>query len=1015
MDDRDTPSGGRATDPGRPLAETLMETIPLPIFYKDTEGRYLGCNRAFEEMIGQSRDSIVGRLVYQTTSPQLAEASHALDRQLLEEGGEQRYQSQIRLADGRFADVIFAKARFYNPDGTVGGLIGVIQDITERLQAEHALQESERKYRDLVENVNSIILRLDMEGRVTFFNNFAQQFFGFSEAEVLGRLVTETIVPPLDRAGDDLRMMIDSIIREPERYSSNENENVTKDGLRVWVSWTNRAVCDADGRMTGVLCVGNDITARKRLEETLQVYRNAIESSISAIGLADLRGRLTYANPAFLRLYGFADMSEVTDKDISQFMASSDDAVRLVEADLVHGGWRGEAQVQRADGTPIYVGVAANVVRDEHVRPVCLMVSSVDITERKAAEEELLIFKTMSDSANYGLAMSGFDGLFTYANEAFAQMHGYTVEELIGRHYNIVYPESDTEAHAERIRQTIETGSLQAVEIPHLRKDGTIFPALMNMTLLRDATGQPLLGAASTIDITELREATDALTTEKERLSVTLRSIGDGVIATDVAGRVTLLNRAAEQLTGWSQAEAAGHLVGEVFRALDANTRQPLPDLVQQVLGNCETNELRENTLLVTREGVERTVADSAAPIFDHHSDMIGVVLVFRDVTEQQRLQEEVYRAHKLESLGILAGGIAHDFNNLLTVLVGQIDLAKRRSDTRSEVHEDLVGAEKAALRARHLTQQLLTFSTGGAPVRRTLALPLVIQEVANFALSGSAVEADYQLPDDLWAVEADEGQMSQVINNLVINALQVMPVHGTLHLAAANVSEEEKGGLPLGSGRYVRVTVRDEGPGISPDILGRIFDPYFTTKPQGNGLGLTIAYSIVSKHGGFIRATSDAEGASFDFYLPASDRPAPLPLDETPVARGRGGRILVMDDDELIRKVAQAMLRQLGYEVAVAGNGEEALARFSEAQQAGAPFAGAVLDLTVRGGMGGKEVVAALRQLDPQVKALACSGYSNDPIMADCERYGFGGALLKPYRTNDLARALQQLLEGVE
>jgi PAS domain S-box-containing protein len=515
-------------------------------------------------------------------------------------------------------------------------------------------------------------------------------------------------------------------------------------------------------------------------------------------------------------------------------------------------------------------------------------------------------------------------------------------------------------------------------------------------------------------EVMERRRIEAALADEKERLAVTLRSIGDAVVATDRRGHILVFNAAAEQLTGCLAAQVLGRPLSEVLCLLNAETRQAGPDLVARALESQSTVQWTEHTLLIAVDGTERLIATSTAPIRDAHGAALGVVFAFRDITDQERTTQELLKASKLESLGLLAGGIAHDFNNTLTVILGNISLARLFAPSQGELASALLAAEKASLRAGELTQQLLTFAKGGVPVKQTASLPEILRETTAFVLHGSKVACHLELPGDLWPAEIDVGQISRVLHNLVFNALQAMPAGGSLQVRAENVPPEAAAALGLRPDRYLAIAVQDSGSGIAPEHLPRIFDPYFTTKREGSGLGLATALSIVRKHDGDLRIKSTlGQGTICDLYLPAgrstpTERPAPNVL---PLA-GRG-RILVMDDEAPIRQFVEASLKRLGYDAEAVADGAEAVRRYREAMMSGQPFTAVILDLTVPGGMGGNEAIRELRALDPDVKAIVSSGYSADPVMANHREHGFRAVVAKPYRLEQLARSLQDITRG--
>jgi two-component system cell cycle sensor histidine kinase/response regulator CckA len=394
-------------------------------------------------------------------------------------------------------------------------------------------------------------------------------------------------------------------------------------------------------------------------------------------------------------------------------------------------------------------------------------------------------------------------------------------------------------------------------------------------------------------------------------------------------------------------------------------------------------------------------------------------LLMLRDVTEQKRVEEEMLKTEKLESLELVAGGIAHDFNNLLTGTIANISLAKMHASHGSTLYDALRNAEKAATGAKHLTQQLLTFTKGGDPVKRPASLALLLKDSITLALSGSSIKNEVSIQDDLWPAEIDQQQMGQVFQNLLINSLQAMPDGGTLTVRAENLflGQERVGPrLRLREGRYVKISVMDTGCGIPPEQVTRVFDPYFTTKPKGSGIGLATAYSVVKRHGGRIDIESEVGvGTSVFVYLPASpEYEIDNPIDESGETPAFGtGKILLMDDEEAIRVVAGDLLTLLGYDVEMAKDGSECIGMYKAAMDSGQPFSVVIMDLTVPGGMGGKVAIQKLLEIDGGVKAIVSSGYSTDPIMSNYQHYGFKGIVPKPYNAVELSRALQELITG--
>ena len=520
-------------------------------------------------------------------------------------------------------------------------------------------------------------------------------------------------------------------------------------------------------------------------------------------------------------------------------------------------------------------------------------------------------------------------------------------------------------------------------------------------------------------EITVRKLAEKALATEKEQLSVTLRSIGDGVITADTTGKVVLINQAAEDMTGWSQNEAIGTPLVNIFLSLDEKTRVQSEDPVRQIMEKSEAENLERTNILIDRYGTERIIMLSGAPIRDKDNTIFGVVIVFRDITEKQKMEEELLTIRKLESVGTLAGGIAHDFNNLLAVILGNISFAKTFLDPDDKIYARLTDAEDATLRGKDLTYRLLTFSRGGELLKKVLSLKDIIKDSARLTLSGSNIKCTFKIPDDLKRAEIDEGQIRQVIHNVVMNAKEAMPDGGKITIRAANITLTTDDAIPLPEGDYVMISIEDQGGGIPEEDLPRIFDPYFTKKEMGNtkgmGLGLAICYSIIKNHDGFMVAESNIDkGMTLHIYLPAyREAVYEEQAEQKEVVYDGKLKILYMDDEVALLEIVGQMLDYLGFDAAFARDGAETITLYSEAQTSGQPFDLVIMDLTIPGGMGGKETVQKIHEIDPHAKVIVSSGYAEDPIMHNFKEYGFSGAIAKPYNVQALGEIIKNIMEG--
>jgi PAS domain S-box-containing protein len=513
------------------------------------------------------------------------------------------------------------------------------------------------------------------------------------------------------------------------------------------------------------------------------------------------------------------------------------------------------------------------------------------------------------------------------------------------------------------------------------------------------------------VELERRRSATELQRTRERSRLLFERNLA-GIFETDLEGRIIRCNRAFAEMLGFDQPDELEERFLSELAAYPDEVRDMLTmlqggtEIASHQLGlrnrQCDTIAVLVNAGVIRDESPSGEIVQAIAiDISDRH----------RAEEDRRRSESQTQQDQKLESLGILAGGIAHDFNNMLMAILSNISLAKRAATDSSEAVRRLDDAEEACLRATGLTQQLLTFSRGGRPIRQTAPIGELVEESTASAARGGNCHYDCRTNPELWPVDADHGQVAQVVQNLVTNAIEAMPHGGTVTVAVDNAHLVEGDVPALDAGRFVRIDVLDTGSGIPDRLIGRIFDPFFTTKDGSSGLGLATAFSIVRGHGGAIVVHSEAEqGSKFTVYLPASDDgPAATPADDGQL-RGHG-RLLVMDDDEAVRSAAAELLESVGYEVATAADGAEAIDLYAAALDGGNSFDAVVLDLTVPKGVGGRETMARLLEIDPEVKAIVSSGYSTDPVMANYREHGFSGVAVKPYRLAELVQTLRFLI----
>ncbi|MDJ0884861.1 MAG: PAS domain S-box protein, partial [Desulfobacterales bacterium] len=1018
------------------LAE-IIDFLPDATWVVDQEGKVVAWNQAIEKLTGIPAKDIIGKGDYQYALPLYGEKRPVLIDLVREPhtGIEEHYVHLER--DGsklisvshhphlKPGGVYIAgtASPLYDAEGHITGAIESLRDITNQKQAEILLEETRRQQEAILNNIPDMAWLKDRESRFIAVNEAFGKICNCSPEEIAGRTDLDFFPEELARAyrADD-RHVVDSGQRK-----FLEEKLVDADGTARWIETFKTPIYSDAGEVVGTAGIAHDITRRRRMEEQLrdseEKFSKAFQSSPDAVYIARMgNGQLLEVNDGFTRVTGYR-REEVLGKPIhtinlwydpqthNEIVAAMGSEGVLRERDLRFRTKAGELRDGLLSGEILHI-------REE----ACLLTVVRDITDQKRAEKALRSseerYREFFTNAPFGIFLSTDDGRFLDVNPALAKMMGYdnarqAIDDIRDIGTQLFVAAEQREAI---IAAAMATEGFHVAEVRYRRKNGTQWLAYLHMRHISGQRPGRRIFEGFVEEITERRAAELALVAEKERLRVTLHSIGDAVITTDREGCVTLMNPIAETLTAWREPEAVGLPLAKIFRIFNEATGQPCANPVEAVLASGRIVALANHTKLVSRDGSEYVIADSGAPILDADHNIIGVVLVFRDVTTARRMEAELLKTEKLKSLGVLAGGIAHDFNNFLAGIVGNLSLAKLDLPPGNPVHPRLDEMEKAALRAKNLTLQLLTFAKGGEPDKRTIPIGDLVRETASFALRGSHIRCRFNLPPDIHMAEVDEGQMTQVIHNLMINATQAMPEGGEVGISGENVILAAKNHLALAPGPYLRLTVQDAGTGIPPEHLRKVFDPYFTTKQKGSGLGLAVAYSIIEKHAGKLSIDSELGiGTTIHIHLPAAKGPAAAPLPTSDDLIKGKGRILVMDDEEFIRTLAQDMLSTLGYKVKTARDGEDAVASYIEARDAGQPFDAVILDLTVPGGMGGKETIAQLRERDPAVKAIVSSGYSNDPVIANYARYGFQAAVKKPYRLQEISKALHSLLTPPE
>ncbi len=779
-----------------------------------------------------------------------------------------------------------------------------------------------------------------------------------------------------------------------------------------------------------------------------EYLRTVFDSVLDGLFVIDLQGRYMDVNPAGCRMFGYAK-EEFLESDIT-LLLFPEDVERSFEIGREH--WKGfhlvpEYRMRKKDGTEIWVEMTINPLRLGG-KDYCLGVKR-DITERRKAEKAvrdagaLLEQKVEERTAEltrlnkaleaemlergkaeaerrknidllravmyYSTALiylKDGEGRYLFVNHLFGRLFNVKSERLIGKTPHEIFPKETADRFRENDMKVLEAGEPVEFEDEVMHPDGTVHTYL---TIKFSIPSMPGAVCGMSTDITERKKAEDALKKNEALLREAEALAKMGHWEVDVAG-----NRAywSDELYAIRGIKPGGPPITleRFISAVHPEDRGLVKTTIEGALYGNKPYDI--DYRIVRPDGAVRVLHVKAEVTFSDGKPvrMFGTA---QDITERKKMEEELLKVQKLESLGVLAGGIAHDFNNILQGILGNISIAKTYIDEWDKAFGILADVEKAALRAKGLARKLLTFSMGGEPVKGPVNIDELLKESASMVLRGSNAGCEVSSRKGLWAVEADEGQIGQALCNIIQNAGQATRDRGAVRLSAENVDAEEDSGR-LRKGRYVMITVEDSGCGIPSDSLAKIFDPFFTTKDNAAGLGLSVAYSIIKKHGGHIDVSSrPGVGTTARIYLPASAKAQETWPKAADKAAGGRMRVLVMDDEEIVRDVVGEMLLMLGYTPEFAKSGKEALDMYKRSMAKGDPFAVVIMDLTVPGGMGGKEAIKKLLEMDPKARAIVSSGYSSDQVMSDYGSYGFKGVISKPYRVGDFRKALDEALSS--
>ncbi|MBJ6750252.1 PAS domain S-box protein [Geomonas sp. Red421] len=893
------------------FSQKLIEVTPIPVFYKGADGRYLGCNQAFLNFTGLSRDQVIGKTVFDLTPEPVAEVHHHADQDLITRGGIQVYEGKAIHADHTARDVIFCKTSFTAVSGASGGIVGVMHDITERKQAEADLQSQKEFAESLVLNMTQPTFVLDNEHRVIMWNHALEALTGIKADEVLG-------------TGN-----LGKIFYGSERP------------------------------------VLADIVLYENHDEGTKLYSNYRRSA-------------------------------------------------LIEEGIQAEGW-----YQDPDGNGHYITVNAAPIRDRQGRVVGAIQSLEDITERKQAEDAhektRRQMQLILDAAGEGINGVDMQGRITFVNPAAAHMVGWNQEELLGQHQHSLmhhtredgspFPEQECPMSA----ACFEGRPYQGSDELFWRKDGSSFYAEYNCRPLRE--GGELVGAVVIYkDVTERRLADEQLL----KLSQAVMQSPVAIMITDIRGDIEFVNPRFTEVTGYTSEE----IVGQNPRILKGGKTSP--ELYQGMwdtitAGRVWTGELYNRH----KNGSTFWQHSTISPILNSSGAISHFMAFMESINERKKLEEQLRQAQKMEAIGQLAGGVAHDFNNILTVILGFGQLLQHSLPKDDPMLEHMEQILDAADRATHLTKSLLAFSRKQVMVMQQVELNELTRRHAKFLVRiiGEDVTLKTSFTDEKLLVMADSGQLEQVLMNLATNARDAMPTGGELTIRTELTTVDKEFHRQYGygmPGRYALITVTDTGTGMDTETQQKIFEPFFTTKlpGRGTGLGMSIVYGIIKQHGGYITVFSQVGfGTTFSIYLPLiTEKVQPREKPASFIPEGGNETILVVEDDAAVGHLVESVLKRYGYQVILAGSGDEALQLFQSRHQ---EISLALLDV-IMPKMNGKQLCEELRRHSPQLKVLFLSGYTADVIQDKGIFMEEGVDIIKkPARPIELAKKVREMLDS--
>ncbi|MBP7901656.1 MAG: PAS domain S-box protein [Spirochaetes bacterium] len=982
----------------------ILENTSEEFFLLSLNGRILLVNNSASESIGYSQIEIQGEHISVLNPEMNSENFSKLFTELREKKTISR--EICHIAKNGSKHIKEMRYVYMNISGS-DFVCAFSHDITSKIKTLNSLKESEERYRALMANLPEIVI-IHHNDMIIYANDTLEKITGYSAHEVYGKSLFNII----DSAScDEFQNLLDDSKKDKSSSDLYDIVFITKSVSHVKTE--SRSIKIHLHNQTLNLTVFADVTKRKAMEELLSkehgILNRVIMKNPVAMAIFGKDGRRIKSNTAFDKIFGsdFDDNYTLfTDPLLSNY---------TFELEKLNKGETVEIQNFRHNRNNYerYLHISGFSIKNTDNGIDCYVAIIEDITAEKAdndmrkkLEEHL---RNYFDFPLIGLGIISENFLITDANQKFSEYLKTERNKLIGKKYSDIFPENTKNTMQNLLTELFsEKTPFILTESKAVRGDGEEIDINISARIVKSGKGSLPYAIVVLQDITEFKQTNEKIADEREKLFVTLKSISEAIITIDSGYKIILMNQNAEKLTQISQEQALGKKVGEVLKLIDEENRNLTCEIVHD-LPDGTTNRYQA----LTKDGESVPAEISISSVFDKSGKLSAKVITIKDISEKKQHEENMLKSLKLESLGILAGGIAHDFNNILTTILGNISLAKIWiGDSETRILKAVLDAEKASMKAKDLTHQLLTLSKGGLPVKTTASAYELIIDSVDLAFHDSAIICEFDIEDNLWNIEIDESQISQVLHNLLLNARQAMEDTGKVTIKCSNFNNNDSINPFLDKGNFVRFIIQDSGAGIPKDILPNIFDPYFTTKPTGHGLGLAISYSIVKNHCGHIDVESEVgSGTVFTLYLPAIDKEIKEKTTAKPLMKNKNLRILVLEDEENILTLLSRIFEHYEYDYVFTSNGNDTIKEYEKSICGGKPFDAVLLDLTIPGGMGGKETFLNLRKINPSVKGIVSSGYSNDDAMSNFIEYGFSARIIKPYNIEDLIRTITEVV----